>query len=267
MCGDGSSGTSALVSVLLLTPSGAEKDFLRARWLRAGSDLAGEEGEVGMAVMPSWPGGREAVYMASGRPTRMSTSSMSPHRRPMIVSSSRRLLRDVYVWLSWRRIPVFEVCERMALGFDVTYSHIMTLQTQEGRDVTFRAFEVMSLRMGIPSSESPTRARHGGTQHSHMRTRSLLIGPREPQPSHPRIPIRRDQYTLIRMITDQPAAQTGPGISPSAMATKNDVNLKPNPTTPHPIPDPTSRPSRTSRSECAQQSCPTTPQAYTPPWQ
>lgn len=61
MCGDGSSGTSALVSVLLLTPSGAEKDFVRARWLRAGSDLAGEEGEVGMAVMPSWQGGREAL--------------------------------------------------------------------------------------------------------------------------------------------------------------------------------------------------------------
>lgn len=60
---------------------------------------------------------------------------------------------------------MFEVCERMALGFDVTYSHIMTFQAQEGRDVTFRAFEVMSLRMGIPSSESPTGARHGGTQH------------------------------------------------------------------------------------------------------
>lgn len=217
--------------------------------------------------MPSWPGGREAAPMASGRPTRMSTSSTSPHRRPMIVSSSRRLLREVYVWLSWRRIPVFEVCERMAWGFDGTYSHIMTLQTQQGRDVTFRAFEVRSLRMGTPSSESPTRARHGGPQHSHMRTRSLLIGPREPQPSHPHIPIRRDPYTLIRRITDQPAAQTGPGISPSATATKNDVHLRPNPTTPHPIPDPTSRPSRTSRSECAQQSCPTTPQAYTPPWQ
>lgn len=56
--GDGSSGTSALVSVLLRTPVAAirgRQDFLRARWAMAGSDLAGEVGEVGTAVMPSWP--------------------------------------------------------------------------------------------------------------------------------------------------------------------------------------------------------------------
>jgi len=63
------------------------------------------------------------VYMARG--THPNVDVLSPHRL-MIVSSSSRLLREVYVELSWRRVAVFEVCERILLGFAVTSLHIQT---------------------------------------------------------------------------------------------------------------------------------------------
>lgn len=216
---------------------GAEQDFfLRARWVRPG--LTWPE-EVGTAVMPSWP--RSRVY--GERKAHPNVSVESPHRRPMIVSSSGRLLRKVYVGLSWGRIPVFEVCERMLLGVDVTSLHPGCLPDagSEGYPL-FEAFEMLSLRMGIPTSESPTRVAVGDTTlaHAHVHTHRPERAPAIV--SYPHIPIQHAQYTLIRRITDQPAAQTGPGISRSAMATNNDVKLKPNPTTPprsyrSPIPD------------------------------